>query len=301
MLSQALTSARSGEVDPRRRRIRPSLGRLASCRLLTRQSDASALNGEREPKNVTAACRATGSRSPCLMPSDGTVEPRGDARARPLMLQVVEPEMLRSGDEGEAAAVLCASHAECPAFRFVFPDPERRRKALFPFFVATIRDAIRFRTAHCIHAHGRMLAIAVWLPPGALSWSAHRKLRATPVLLRVFAAYPQSFRTFMSFGTNLERAHPRERHWYLVALGVRPDAQRMGLGTRLLEPMLDLADSDAVPCYLESSNRANVGYYRRFGFEVIDAEVHLVPDGPTHVVMRRRPRPSTSLTAPSHD
>ena len=72
----------------------------------------------------------------------------------------------------------------------------------------------------------------------------------------------------------------------LEALGIRPEAQRRGLGTLLVQPMLDRADSEGVYCYLETSNPANVPFYERLGFRVT-ADVPLIPDGPPHFAMKR--------------
>ncbi|HEX2052775.1 MAG TPA: GNAT family N-acetyltransferase [Actinomycetota bacterium] len=128
--------------------------------------------------------------------------------------------------------------------------------------------------------------IAVWLPPGAFPWSAWRKLKATGPFLKVWAADPRSFRTFTRLGENSELNHPTDPHWSLEALGIRPEAQRRGLGSRLLQPVLERADSEGLPCYLETSDPANVAFYERFGFEVV-RQVPLIPDGPPHVAMRR--------------
>jgi ribosomal protein S18 acetylase RimI-like enzyme len=210
---------------------------------------------------------------------------------------VIETAVARPGEEEEAASALCASHADYPAFRRVFPDPARRKRALRPFFAATVRDAVPYGAVYVARDRAQVLATAVWLPPGSFPWSASRKLRALPSFLRVLAAAPGSFRTFLAYGANAERAHPREPHWYLVVLGVRPQAQRQGLGTRLIEPVLERADRDGVACYLESSDHANVAYYRRFGFVLVDDALALVPGGPTHVAMRR-PASAPSATAP---
>ena len=200
------------------------------------------------------------------------------------------PSVLERGQEREAADALVASHADYPAFRHVFRDTDRRLRALRPFFTATIRDAIPFRHALAVRDAGRTVGTAVWLPPGAFPWSGRRKARATPEFLGVLAADPTAFRTFMRYGANAEHAHPTESHWYLVVLGVRPDAQRRGFGTELVTPVLDRADAVRLPCLLETSDRANVAYYERFGFAVVDDALALVPDGPTHVAMRRAPR-----------
>ena len=85
--------------------------------------------------------------------------------------------------------------------------------------------------------------------------------------------------------TEVERAHPSEPHWYLAVVGVRPEQRGQRLGSALLEAGLQRADTDGMPCYLESSNPRNVPLYERHGFEVT-AERWL-PDGPMMTFMWR--------------
>lgn len=202
------------------------------------------------------------------------------------------PTVLLDGQGvGAAADALAASHADYPGFRAVFPDPVRRARALPAFFRATVADAARFGAVRAVEdglEPGRLASVAVWLPPGAFPWSAWRKARATPAFLRVLAADPANFRRFARYGANAERAHRASApYWYLVVLGVRPQAQRQGHGRALIEPVLGLAERDGVDCRLETADPANVAYYERFGFEVADPALRLVPGGPTHVSMRR--------------
>ena len=199
--------------------------------------------------------------------------------------------LLMKGQVDAAAAALAASHADYPAFCHVFPDARRRVRALAPFFRATVRDAVPLGAVQAAVDGPEVLGVAVWLPPGTFPWSALRKARATPSFLRVLASYPSAFGTFVRYGSNAERVHPTERHWYLEVLGIRPGFQRQGLGTRLIQPVLDQADADGDPCFLETSDRTNASFYERFGFSVIDNDLHLVPNGPTHVAMRRPARP----------
>ena len=189
-----------------------------------------------------------------------------------------------------AAEAFVASHGDYPAFRSVFPDPVRRRRALLPFFTPTVGDAVRFGTVYAALDGTTVMGAAVWLPPGAFPWSMPRQAAAAPAFARVLAAYPSRFPTFMRYGMAAQRAHPPGEHWYLVALGVRPEAQRAGIGRRLLMPVLDRADDDRVACYLETSDRNNVGFYERLGFTIVDDDLKLVKGGPSHVSMRREPR-----------
>ncbi|KAK0715722.1 hypothetical protein B0H67DRAFT_489500 [Lasiosphaeris hirsuta] len=56
--------------------------------------------------------------------------------------------------------------------------------------------------------------------------------------------------------------------WYLVYLGTKPNSQGRGYAKRLLEDVLQRADAENRPVYLESSSLANNAYYAKFGFEI---------------------------------
>ncbi|MGH8916606.1 MAG: GNAT family N-acetyltransferase [Acidimicrobiia bacterium] len=70
-------------------------------------------------------------------------------------------------------------------------------------------------------------------------------------------------------------------------LSVRPDHQRLGLGTRLMEPVLGRADRDRVTCRLETSDPANLAYYQRFDFVVVEPPIEVLPGGPPLITMHR--------------
>ena len=196
---------------------------------------------------------------------------------------------LDGADIEAATAVLLASHGDYPAFRSLWPRPGSRRRALLPFLRAGVADAAAFRASSVAWSDTAAVAVALWLPPGAFPWSPRRK-RATPALLRTAVAAPRSFPRFTRIGSSAERSHPQEPHWYLETLGVHPATQRRGWGQRILTPRLQQADDDGVPCYVETSDTANVPFYRLLGFEVTAAELRHLPGGPAYVGMWRRPR-----------
>jgi ribosomal protein S18 acetylase RimI-like enzyme len=211
----------------------------------------------------------------------------------------IAPLMRR--DAGAAADVLARSHADYPSFAAVFPDRRRRARALRPFFAATTRDALRHGHGHGAWQDGRLVGAALWLPPGAFPWSAARKARSMPAMLRVLAVAPRSFRRFAALGANVERAHPPGAHWYLEALGVQPGGQGAGVGSALARAGLARADAQGTPCYVETADGANVRFYQRLGFELVDDALPLVPNGPTYWALFRpvprgselsRPRPA---------
>ena len=82
--------------------------------------------------------------------------------------------------------------------------------------------------------------------------------------------------------------HPHEPHWYLNVVSTIPEQQGRGLGTAVLQPVLERCDADGARAYLESSNPRNLSLYRRNGF--VDAGEIRLPDGPSLITMWRDPR-----------
>ena len=156
-------------------------------------------------------------------------------------------------------------------------------------FTGVARDAARLGSAYAAIDDDAVHGVAIWLAPGRFPWSAWRQLRGAGWMLGVLRAAPGSFRAFMKTGANGARLHPGYPHWYLETMGVDPSVQRKGLGGRLLEPVLQIADRDRVDCYLETARPENAEYYARHGFAVESDALQMVPDGPPFVAMRRRP------------
>ncbi len=127
---------------------------------------------------------------------------------------------------------------------------------------------------------------ALWLPPGSWQLGIAEQLRHFPSMVRIsgLRGLPRVVRGLDA----MEKAHPGDAHWFLQSIGVRPSFQGQGWGRRLLEPMLERADAEGVPIYLESSKPSNIPYYERFGFEVVGDSV-LDAGAPPLIPMRRSP------------
>jgi ribosomal protein S18 acetylase RimI-like enzyme len=59
-------------------------------------------------------------------------------------------------------------------------------------------------------------------------------------------------------------------HFYLSVLGVEPERQGEGIGSSLMQPVLELATSAQLPAYLETATGRNVLLYERAGFAVVE-------------------------------
>ncbi len=140
-------------------------------------------------------------------------------------------------------------------------------------------------------AHGEVwldddgVGAAVWRGPGGYPEPLSAQLRLLPRFLRLF---PREFLRASRAMNVLARVHPREPHWYLLAVGVVPEATGQGRGSAVLEPVLARCDAEGLPAYLEASSADNVRLYERLGFESL-AEVEIF-SGVRVRPMRREPR-----------
>lgn len=127
---------------------------------------------------------------------------------------------------------------------------------------------------------------AVWSPPGERVFAGVADLPRFSRLIPIIG-----LRNFFSRlrGELLMEAHvPPAPHFHLIALGVKPEAQRRGVGSRLLTAGLDVCDRAGLPAYLETAVEANCGFYHRFGFA--NLESFTMPyGGPTIWTMWRDP------------
>ena len=85
-----------------------------------------------------------------------------------------------------------------------------------------------------------------------------------------------------------EQRHPREPHFYVRTIGVRTALQGQGVGSMLMQPTLERADSAELPTYIEASSERSAALYERLGFLHM-GEFELPEGGPPVWPMRRPP------------
>lgn len=127
---------------------------------------------------------------------------------------------------------------------------------------------------------------ALWNPPDGRPHGLLNDLRLVPGFARV-AGLSRMPRVIGAL-TLMEKKHPKEPHYYLLAIGVEPSKQGKGFGSQLLAPMIARCDREGMPAYLESSKERNVPLYERHGFKVVE-EMDLPNGGPRVWRMWREP------------
>ena len=180
-----------------------------------------------------------------------------------------------------------------PMMRWVFPDDSTRQKSLMRWWGFLLDRMPPGAELHGTRVDG---CVAYWQPPrsettatdtsddssGLSDWQAEFVAMMAELLGDLFSSRMEAL-------GKMQQARMAEPHWYLSVLGTSPDQQSKGLGSRVLAPMLERCDRNGMLAYLESTNPANVGFYRRHGFESID-EFYLA-DGVLITPMSREPRP----------
>jgi len=206
----------------------------------------------------------------------------------PQRVQVVElrPEQFRA-----AAETLTRAFLDDPLWTFLLPDVEKRAGNLDRLW----RGVLRFsQTYGEIHTTPATQGVACWIAPGKARMSLWQQVRTGMALPRAVMRFPKGDRRrAMTVLQLVDRAHKelaKGPHWYLMALGVAPESQRQGIGGSLLEPVVQKASQDGLPCYLDTESEANVAFYAKRGFEVVHEAI--IPSSTLRMwlMVRRPPR-----------
>jgi ribosomal protein S18 acetylase RimI-like enzyme len=169
----------------------------------------------------------------------------------------------------KASDILAAAFFYYPMFTFYFPDPKRRARYL-PWYLRNVLNCA-FRYGQ-VYTTPEVSGVIFTLPPGHTKISLWEYVQngflLTPLLLN-FQNYKQS----MDCEHFVERTQAQlmqdRPHYYLWGLAVDPTQKSKGIGTALMQPVLEKADAQKMPIYLETHDEKNVRYYRKHGFDLI--------------------------------
>ncbi len=186
-----------------------------------------------------------------------------------------------------AATDLAAAFADDPLFNWFMRDDAARGPARLRFFQVILREAA-FPDG-VIERPEPGGAAAVWIPSENLGpQPLRREIRALPMLLN--AAGVSRFGRLIKLRDAMDKHHPMQRpHDYLWFLGVHPDLQGAGVGSRLLASKTARLDAAGRPGFLETATPRNLALYQRHGFEIV-ADYKPADDSPLVWAMWREPR-----------
>lgn len=199
---------------------------------------------------------------------------------------------LSTTDVPAAADLLARAFHDDRVARLLQPDQTRRRRYHDRAGKAMIQRAMAYRHVFAAYEGGAVRGIAVWLPPGVAMRPSLPALNAVPRIVKALAQ-PGTIRLLRDRQRAVAQAH-EVPSWHLSLLATDPAHQGRGVGRRLLGHVLERADADGTPVWLETTDPANVGLYERFGFTTT-AQIPGKAGLPTFWIMVRR----ASETRPS--
>ncbi|GAA2631502.1 GNAT family N-acetyltransferase [Streptomyces vastus] len=197
---------------------------------------------------------------------------------------------IRRAGEGDREAVtrlLDDAFQNDPVSSWVFPDAEDRRRR-HPLLMGAFLGIVLEEGYVDVTEDGS--ACALWLPVPA---EAHEEGEDEDgeEAGKVREAVDPDNERIDQIGQLTAQVHPAgTAHEYLWMIGVAPGRQNEGLGTALIQHVLDRCDREHLGAYLEASSDRSRALYERLGFTFMGRTVDL-PDGPHMWPMWRDPAP----------
>jgi ribosomal protein S18 acetylase RimI-like enzyme len=186
-------------------------------------------------------------------------------------------------DLNVVASLLAESLFDDSLQQWLFPDAKGRLATTTRMFRHLLKSKLAVGLVRIVRdGAGELASVAVWTPPSPPAPSRFERY-AESFFMRV--TYGRRIHEVREAFTKLAARHPPQPYWYLHALATRPDHRGQGLAGRLLDEKSHEPDSQGVPTALETSSTANVAYYERLGFTVID-EARLTPGLPVWLMCR---------------
>jgi ribosomal protein S18 acetylase RimI-like enzyme len=135
--------------------------------------------------------------------------------------------------------------------------------------------------------------ISIWMPPSRIETTPWMFIRSGGLGMKAIPRKDgrtlfEAIRDYGEYSSSIHQKHVPFPHWYLLSMAVGKKYQGQGFAGKLLKPVLRFFDQTGFPCYLETHNPKNIGFYENFGFRVV--EIGILPQSDKeHYAMLRQP------------
>ena len=179
--------------------------------------------------------------------------------------------ILSLSDVDAAAQVVSQAFVDDPLTTFMFPTKSTRVKTLHTF--SRIYGEINIRNGRGYGVGEPLQGVAFWKFPTQedVSISVKSVVKFLPLL---FSMYPIGYwraRVILSRIETLHEKYAAEPHFYLDNLAVLPATRGQGLASKLIRPILEMADVQTSVAYTDTVTESNVPLYEHFGFRCVEA------------------------------
>jgi GNAT superfamily N-acetyltransferase len=184
-------------------------------------------------------------------------------------------------DTGVLSAVIADAFHDLAVSRSLITDPDDRRARYPEYFRLHVESAMQHGAVYTTPGHD---AVALWFEATGPAVPPEGHPGQLAAITGPWADW------FLSFDRELDVHHPAGvLHHHLAILAVRPDRQRLGIGTALLDAHHTRLDQAQIPAYLEASDRRTRQLYLAHGYADTGTPIQL-PAGPVMHPMWRPPQ-----------
>ena len=194
---------------------------------------------------------------------------------------------LTLSDVERAAQVVSEAFRDDPLCTFMLPVPRTRGTTLKKFFRAY--GEVNIQNGRGFGVGDPLQGVAYWQFPDQPELSIGLK-SVGKFLPLLFTLYPIGMFRARAVLRQIDALHEKYapgQHFYLDNLAVLPSARGQGLASRLMRPVLELADAQKALAYTDTVTQANVPLYEHFGFQCVEESA--IPGSGLTVWALRRP------------
>jgi len=168
-----------------------------------------------------------------------------------------------------ASEILASSFFDYPRFTSYFPNSKRRARFLPWYFKNILRTALRFGEVYTTPDVSGVISI---MPPEKTKISILEYVQNgflfTPFALG-FRNYYRSMKCEDFVDKTRMELMKNQQYYYLWTLAVDVSKKAKGIGTALIQQVINDANARKLPIYLETHKEINVEYYQNHGFKLV--------------------------------
>lgn len=178
---------------------------------------------------------------------------------------------LEKKDINKGAEILAKAFYDYPMFKHILGEKHNTEnmKTVLKFF---IKYSVLYGEAYANSSE--IEGIILFTDFKDYKFNMIRTLRSGALsLAKLGQGAGKRFNEFDGFSLKKHKESIKDSHQYLILVGVDPEKQGQGFGSKLIRPMLKIAEEKGQPCYLETHSYENVAIYKKYGFEVVSEDI----------------------------
>ncbi|MBW4623065.1 MAG: GNAT family N-acetyltransferase [Cyanosarcina radialis HA8281-LM2] len=192
-----------------------------------------------------------------------------------------------------ASEIAANAFADDPVFSYLMPADKRSRLQGLTWLTSKVIEYCL--TCDRVYTTSDLRGVAAWLPPDRSSTNGLQLLQMAiqfQLYLLPWKCGWYRLGRWLTYLRAIEQCHHQDMtnrpHWYLALMVVHPNSQGQGIGSALLQPVLDRASREGLPCYLVTFTEQAVHFYQKNGFEVARKQ-KFSGDSPVFWTLKREP------------